>query len=279
VDAAAYRAEHEAWREYRRGRLLAPPDGPLLWIGLWELHAGSNAFGSDSALPIVLPAGLAPAVAGDVRLTGLRARLEPAPHSGLRFANGTPVEGPIELRSDALSDPTTVRLGRLGLRLHESPAGRFWLRVWDEEHDNLRTFEGAPFFPIDLTWRLAARYEPFREPRTFRVADVTGAIQEYAASGALVFRRGDRTFRLTAFAEPEDTRFWIIFEDSTNAGETYPAGRYLLAPLPDSTGWTTLDFNRAYSPPCAFSPFSTCALPPWENRLALAVRAGELHPR
>jgi len=110
------------------------------------------------------------------------------------------------------------------------------------------------------------------------VPDITGGEMEFAVPGALVFRVDGREFRLLAFDEPSEHDLWVLFGDSTNARTTYGAGRYIHVPLPDATGWTVLDFNRAYNPPCAFNGFATCPLPPPENRLRLAVAAGETKP-
>jgi len=277
VDALTYRDQQAAWRAERVERLRTPPGGALLWIGLWALPEGVTVFGADSSLPIVLPPGRSPPVAGRLVRTGMRVTIEPAPGAHIVAPDGTPIVAPRWMRSDADSGTMNLHLGALGLRIHEV-GDRVWLRVWDEDHPERGTFEGAPFYPVDLRWRIAARLEPFSQPRAYPIADMAGGIQEYLAPGKLAFRVDGRVHRLTPFFESGQRRYWILFADSTNAASTYPAGRYLEAPLPDSTGWTTLDFNRAYSPPCAFTSFATCPLPPWENRLDLAVTAGEKKP-
>lgn len=274
IDAATFRAEHDAWREQRRAELITPPGGPLLFIGLWALPGGPTAIGADPSLPVVLPAAQSPPLAARLVRAGPRIRLDPAPGVPFTLADGDTLGGSIELRSDADASPTLLHLGSLGLRIHRV-GNRYWLRVWDEESPSRKTFAGAPFFPVDLAWRVAAKLERFRQPRSYRVADMAGGEQQYAAPGRLAFRVAGRTFRLTPFVEPGETDLWVLFADSTNAAETYPAGRYMLVPPPDATGWTVIDFNRAYSPPCAFTAFATCPLPPPENRLPLAVTAGE----
>jgi len=277
VEGTAFRRQHEAWRAQRREELITPPHGPLLWIGLWPLPEGATVLGADSTLPIVLPPDRSPPVAGRLVRTGMHVVLEPAAGVRIDDADGDSVGGSTWMRTDADSGTTDLHLGSLGLRIHEV-GGRFWLRVWDERHASRTTFQGAPFYPAEPRWRVAARFEPFHGPRTYRIADMAGGVQEYSAPGRLAFRVGGRVHRLTPFLEPGQHRYWILFADSTNASETYPAGRYLQVPLPDSAGWTTIDFNRAYGPPCAFTSFATCPLPPWENRLDLAVTAGELRP-
>jgi len=160
--------------------------------------------------------------------------------------------------------------------LHGEPGtDRLWLRVWDEEHPARDAFRLPASFAPDTAWRVSARFERFREPRGYRVADITGGTLEYRSPGKLVFRIGRREHRLAAFADSTSRDFFVVFWDSTGTATTYEAGRYLRVPLPDADGWTVIDFNRAYNPPCVFTRYSTCALPPRENRLRLAITAGE----
>lgn len=278
MEEAAFRRDRETWRAWRRETLIAS-GGYVLLVGLYELAEGAASFGADSGLPIVLPAAKAPSLAGRLVRSVTHVRLEPA--AGVRMsvvdsaAGNPPVAHALELRTDHDSGgPTDVALGSLRLRIHQV-GERVWLRVWDEDHPLRRTFAGAESYPAELRWRVAARFRPFRSPRHVTVADVSGGEQDYDVPGELVFRVDGQERRLLPFAEPADTALWILFGDSTNARETYGAGRYLYVPLPDSSGWTVIDFNRAYNPPCAFNAFATCPLPPRENRLALAVRAGE----
>lgn len=281
LDDAAHRSEIDAFREQRRAELTGPT-GWLALVALGALPEGASAFGADTSLPVRLPPGRGPALAGRLVRTGDRVWLEPA--AGVRFlrvdsvAGNPPVAGPLDLRPDADSaGPTDLLLGPLRLRIH-AVQGRAWLRGWDEEAAARRSFTGVPAFPVEQRWRLAARFERVRVPRHHRVADVTGGEMEFEVPGELVFRVEGREYRLLAFDEPSEHDLWVLFGDSTNARTTYGAGRYIHVPLPDAAGWTVLDFNRAYNPPCAFNGFATCPLPPRENRLALAVTAGETKP-
>lgn len=269
-------AQFDSWREDRRNRLVQPPAGPVILAGLWELGEGATAMGRDSSLPIVLPAADAPRLAGIVRRSGQDVRFEPASGSGVRLADGTPVTAPRALASDRTDSATVLAVGSLRLRVHGEPGtDRLWLRAWDEAHPARTTFRLPDTYPPDTTWRLAARFEPYAEPREYRVEDVVAGTQAYIASGDLVFRTGGRELRLAASGDSGSTTLFIMFWDSTARSTTYEAGRYVRTPLPDSTGWTVLDFNRAYNPPCVFTPYSTCAFPPRENRLPLAIPAGE----
>ena len=279
VVSADFEADHEAWRSARRDQQVTPPGGPVLWIGLWELPQGETEFGSDPALPIVLNAEDAPSLAGTLRRSGQEVRLEPAPGSGLRIREGEFLSDPLVLGSDRSGEVTTLALGSLGMRIHGEPGtDRLWLRVWDEDLPAREAFELPKYFPIDPTWRVVARFEPYSEPRSLMLADVTSGMIEYQAPGDLVFRKDGREHRLIAVVNPNSSSFFILLRDSTSATVTYPGGRYLRAPFADEEGWTTIDFNRTYNAPCVFTAFSVCALPPRENWLALAVTAGEQVP-
>ncbi|MGQ0813898.1 MAG: DUF1684 domain-containing protein [Gemmatimonadota bacterium] len=267
--------EFEEWRDWRHSRLVMPGSA-ITHVGLWELRSGATALGADSTLPIVLPAAHPPALAGTLRRAGADIRFEPAAGARIRLADGSPVNAPLMMATDRTDSATTLAIGSLRLVVHGEPGtDRLWLRAWDEEHPARENFRLPESYPPDTAWRLAARFEPFEEPRYYRVADITEGTQAYRSPGELVFRTGGREHRLVGFAESNETNFLVMIWDSTARAATYQAGRYLRVPFPDSTGWTVIDFNRAYNPPCVFSPYSTCAFAPSENRLRLAVYAGE----
>ena len=279
VVAADFAADHEEWRSARRDQQVTPPSGPVLWIGLYELPQGETEFGSDPALPIVLSAEDAPPLAGTLRRFGQEVRLEPADGAGLRIRDGESLSGPLVLGSDRSGATTNLKLGSLGMRIHGEPGtDRLWLRVWDEDSPVRETFVLPKYFPVDPAWRVAARFEPYSEPRGLMLADVTSGMIEYQAPGDLVFQKNGREHRLIAVANPNSSSFFILLRDPTSATVTYPGGRYLRVPFADEEGWTIIDFNRTYNAPCVFTAFSVCALPPRENWLALAVTAGEQAP-
>ena len=282
VAAEALAAEHEDWRVYRQGRLVEPPGGAVIWIGLWELHEGEVQFGSDPSLPVALPEEDSPPVAGTLRRTGDEVILEPAPGADLRVRGedgDALVTGPLTLRNDRADDPTWLALGSLGLRVHaEMGTDRLWLRAWDEDSPKRETFRLPPFYPVEPAWRMAARMDPYAEPRAMPLADVTDGTVANVAQGELVFRIEDREHRLVAFATEKSKDYFVMLWDSTATVDTYPGGRYMKVPFPDEDGWTVVDFNRAYNPPCVFTPYSVCSLPPRESRLDVAVTAGEKVP-
>ncbi len=273
-----FTTEFHGWRDYRRSRLVVPGSGPVTWVGLWELHAGAAAVGADSTLPIVLSAADSPHLVGTLHRAGDVVRFDPALGAPIHLAdsNHTAVIASLVLKSDRTDSATVLAVGSLRMRVHGEPGtDRLWLRVWDEEHPARDAFTLPESYAPDTMWRIAARFERFKQARESRVADIVGGTQAFRATGALGFRVAGKAQRLTAFADSTSQAFFVMFWDSTAATTTYEGGRYLRVEFPDSTGWTVVDFNRGYNPPCVFTPYSTCALPPRENRLPLAVTAGE----
>lgn len=279
VDEVVLHAEHEQWREERRESLVDSAGGAVLWSGLWELAEGPVQFGSDSSLAIVLPAKDAPALAGTLHRTGDQVRLLPVPGGGVGLRDGTPVTAPLLLENDRADSTTVLSLGSLGMRIHaERGTPRLWLRAWDTDSPLRQSFQLPAYYPVRNDWRVAARLDRYPEPRTFDLADVTDGTVQNISPGELTFRTADRLHRLVAFATENSRNYFVMLWDSTALSATYQGGRYMRVPLADEDGWTVIDFNRAYNPPCVFTPYSVCSLPPPGSRLALAVEAGEKRP-
>jgi uncharacterized protein (DUF1684 family) len=264
---AAHRAEIEAWRAARVER-LKQPEGWLSLVGLHWLAEGSQTVGRAPDNDVVLAVG--PDRLGTLTLADRRVRLALADGVDARIGDTDAREG--DLVADSAGTPTVVRFGRASFVLIER-SGRFGLRVRDPEAPTRTGFVGIDHYPIDPAWRIEARFEPHPEGRTIEIASVINTLEPMANPGALVFEFGGKTHRLEAIDDGSGQLF-LIFADRTNGRETYGPGRFLYAAMPED-GRTTLDFNRAYNPPCAFNAYSTCPLPPPENRLDLAVTAGE----
>ena len=266
----AYVAEVEAWHRERLAS-LARPDGWLSLAGLYWLEEGDNTFGSEATNDLVSPEGT-PDRIGTFELANGVVRFQAAPAVEVRTA-GDPVVDRV-LATDAAGAPTVLELGRW--RWHVIRRGaRYGIRLKDLEHPRRLSFAGVERFPVDPTWRVSARLERYDPPRTIAVPNVLGTVTEQASPGALAFQVDGAQYRLDALGRPGDDEWWLIFADATSGQSTYGGGRFLWVPAPDSSGATIIDFNRAYNPPCAFSPFATCPLPPARNRLAVAVEAGE----
>jgi uncharacterized protein (DUF1684 family) len=268
---ASYEQELEQWKA-KRLESLKSEEGWLSLIGLFWLKEGENYFGSDPAGEIVLPEGKAPARAGTLRLAGGRVTLEAQPGSGIK-SGGRDVST-LELESDENGKPTMLELGSLSFNVVKR-GGKLGLRVRDRENPARAEFKGTEYYPADRKWVVSARFEPYEPPKKVPILNVLGMETEETAPGVLAFESGGREYRLQALKEQGNEQFFIIFADQTSGKETYGAGRYLYADPPDAERRVTLDFNRAYSPPCAFTRYATCPLPPPENRLALRVEAGE----
>lgn len=269
----SHRLEVERWRA-ARGASLRRPTGWLTLIGLWWLRDGDNVVGSDPSSDVLLPAGRAPEVVGIIEVEGGVVTFLPHPGSGVT-REGHPVTTRITLKDDAGGRrPTMLRVGPIAFHLIDRE-GEKAVRVRDTGSPALTTFEGMTYFPIDPSWRLAARFEAFDPPKSALVPNVLGRAETYLTPGRLAFDVGGEHYQLDAFREAGGDDLFVVFGDATNGLETYGGGRYLHAPLPDADGRVTLDFNRAYNPPCVFTPFATCVLPPPQNRLPLRIEAGE----
>ncbi len=252
--ASSYQTEIAEWRRAREARLKAE-DGWLTVAGLFWLHDGANRFGRDASNDIVLPDG--PPHAGVFEL-----------HAGkvkAAAANGA-------TREIAPDSDDFLAIGRLKLFVIRR-GDRFGIRMKDPDSQARRDFHGIPYFPVDERWRMTARF--VSEPHKIPILNVLGQTEMSECPGYAVFRLDGHEYRLyPILEEPGAKELFYIFRDLTTGKETYPAGRFLYSDLPRD-GRVTLDFNKAYNPPCAFTDFATCPLPPKENRLPVRIEAGE----
>ena len=270
ADPPEHRQEIERWRARRLERLKSP-EGWLTLVGLFWLEPGKNAVGSDPGNRVALPAGKAAPFLGTLDCSGEAVTFHAAPAAGVTSA-GQPVTT-LALRSDRDGDPTPLSVGTLTFYLI-SRGDRLGVRVKDSDSEPRRGFHGLDYFPIDPRWRVEARFEPYAPPKKVAVPNILGSVDPEDCPGALVFTLDGKTYRLDPVLERGETDLFVIFGDRTNGTDTYGAGRFLYAPPPVG-GRTVLDFNKAYNPPCVFTPYATCPLPPPENRLAIRVEAGE----
>jgi uncharacterized protein len=267
----AYDEEITRWRAARLARLRRP-DGWLSLTGLGWLHQGDNPVGSDPSSDVVLPRDEAPVRAGSIRLDGERARFDAEPGAAVTH-HGTPVDS-IPLADDATGAPTVLEIGALSLFVIRRE-GQLGVRIRDSESAALRSFAGIDTYPIDARWRIETRFEAYEPPRTAQVPTVLGNTETYLVPGALAFEVDGETYRLDAFLEDEESDLFIVFGDRTNGGETFGGGRFMYTKPADERGVVVLDFNKAYNPPCVFTPYATCPLPAPQNRLPIRIEAGE----
>ena len=270
--------EVATWKKTRFERLQRP-DGWLTLVGLGWLKEGDNSIGSDPKSAVHLPAGKAPARLGTLRLsgTGTQRKLEFLAEKGVAVTHeGAPVTT-LALIADADAkagdEPTLLAHGSLSFFAIRR-GDRLGVRVKDSEAPTLKAFHGLDYFPLDRKWRIEARFEAAAVAREIPIPNALGFDEPILSPGYVVFEVGGQEHRLLALDDTGDGRLFLVFGDQTNGRETYGGGRFLYTDPPQD-GKVVLEFNRSYNPPCVFTPYATCPLPPRENRLPLRIEAGE----
>jgi uncharacterized protein (DUF1684 family) len=267
-------ASIKQWRVERLTNLTSET-GWLTLTGLFWLQPGDNSFGRTSSNKLVLDH---PDLGERLGVFSLRQGklLFSADASAKVTVNNKPVSR-IELVPDTDGDATTLSVGSLRIFAIKR-VNNLGLRVRDVARPARTAFQGLDYFPISTNWLIDARFDAYKPHKRIPVVNVLGMTDQMESPGALVFNKDGRQWRLDTLLEAAtDTELFVMFTDKTSAHETYGAGRYLYVPLAKA-GRVTVDFNKAYNPPCAFTEFATCALPPKQNRLQLAVTAGEKKP-
>lgn len=266
-----YAAQVEQARAARVAE-LRQPDGYLSLIASGWLEPGANTLGTAADNRIVLPQG--PAHLGTLWLgqDGV-VRLQTAPDQHVQV-DGQPRQQVVMATqgADGKQRPTRAYVGQAYLYVIENGDQR-GLRMKDNHADTRVHFAGLSYFPIDPSWRIRARWEPYATPHALNLAYATGAESASPAPGRAVFERDGRRYALTPIEE--DGRLFFVFSDRTAGKLTYGGARFLYAAMPVH-GEVVLDFNLAQNPPCAITPHVVCPLAPADNRLPIEVRAGEL---
>ncbi len=266
---SAYVKQIEAWRQDRVEHLRAP-HGWLSLVALDWLKDGRNTLGSAKDNDIVL--AKAPAHLGTIVLDHDKAAIALDKDSGATI-DGKPVREAV-LLDDSHDKPTTVSFGTVGFYLVQR-GDKYGLRVKDTDAPTRTHFAGIDYFPIDENWRIVAKWEAYNPPHEVEEPNILGQVDKVVVPGAAVFERDGKSYRLEPVIEtPGDTNLFLTFGDRTNGHETYGASRMLYTD-PPRDGKIVIDFNKAYNPPCAFTPYATCPLPTAQNRLKLRVTAGE----
>jgi len=266
-----------ATRTWHEGRLqrLQSDDGWLTLVGLGWLKEGQNPAGSDGKAAVVFPEG-APARVGTFTRSGVRVSFQPAPGVAVTRGGKPFTGGAVTTDEEGHAEPDVLEVGRLRFQVIVR-GDQVGVRIKDPEARARKEFKGIPTYPPSARWRLTARWEPSNPPTEIAVPNVLGQVERSPSPGTAVFTVDGKEYRLTPVLEEGSPDLFFVFADETNRTETYGAGRFLYA-APAKDGTVILDFNRAYNPPCAFSAFATCPLPPRQNRLALRVDAGEKRP-
>jgi len=271
LDAAEYEQEIMDWRKGRLDRLLAPT-GYLNQIGLHWLEPGTYSIGSDPDSDIVVPATAAARI-GEFRVDKGVVRLVVEDGVGV-LADGQPVSD-IVIPADVTGKGFLVSHASLAWSVIER-GGKLAIRVRDYEHPFVATFGPLPYYDVDPALRVVSIFRKYDEPRAITVDTVIEGFQQFPMSpGVVEFEIDGQTYDLEVQSSANN-RLFIVFGDQTSGRETYGAGRFIYLDDPGVDGGeTTLDFNQAYSPPCAFNDFSTCPVASPRNRLAVRVTAGE----
>ncbi len=265
----AYKVAIDSWHKNR----VVDLQGSAGWLnvaGLFWLKEGINTFGSGQVNSFTFPEGKIAEKAGSFFLRQGKVTMRVAPGVDIMI-DGKSVS------SAEIFNPDSTR------SVKASSGSLEWIvikrdlkhgiRLRDFANPELEKFRGINRYEVDITWQMNARVEK-TEGRTISITNVLGQTTEQPAPGTLVFSIKGEEYRLDALDEGGDELF-IIFGDATNAFETYGAGRYLYVKKPDASNMTVIDFNKAYNPPCAFTEFATCPLPPRQNVLLISVLAGE----
>lgn len=265
---SSYEQAVDSWHSKRIESLKAE-NGWLNLVGLFWLEEGKNTFGSDKQNNLVFPTGSIAAQAGYFERKGSTVKLVVA--NGVNIAiNGKPIKEAIVFHPDSLRTPTVVA-GNLKWTIIKRD-NKIGIRLRDVKSPAVAAFKGIERFAVDSTWKIEATLQPAPKA-SIAITNVLGQTNEQQSPGKLLFTINGKQYSLDALEEGNE--LFIIFGDATSGKTTYPAGRFLYATKPDANGKTILDFNKAYNPPCAFTDFATCPLPPKQNILPIAITAGE----
>ena len=269
LDHAAYDAEVLEWRAGRLERLLKPT-GYLTQIGLHWLEEGTYTIGSDPDSDIVVPQTAAAAI-GEFRVGPDGVRL--VVNDDVEVLQGDLPVSDLIMGADTSDNPVLVSHRSLAWSVIER-AGKLAVRIRDYEHPFVKTFGPLPYYDIDTGMRVVARLDHYEEPRTVAVNTVIEGFQQFpVAPGVASFEMDGQTFKLEPTISGD--MLFFVFGDDTNRDATYGAGRFLYTEMPGEDGTFILDFNKSYSPPCAFNDFSTCPVASPRNRLPVRIEAGE----
>lgn len=280
-----------AWQEWQQARwqALSAPDGWPGLIGLFWLTPGRNTVGSAPGSAVLLPSG--PPLLGCIDWSGNVLNWQAAGDAVVNVSEPADVqesgvseiflqaqgssEGPIRLRSDAGGTPSLLGYGALRFFVIERD-GRLAVRVRDLDWADRQPLAPLDYFPFSADWIVSARWESLPASRIIEVPDVTGELKAVSVTHLARFEHAGQAVELLPLSSDREGVFFV-FRDTTSGRLSYGGGRFLKAG-PPADGFIRLDFNRAFNPPCAFSPFATCPLPPPENWLRFAVEAGEKRP-
>jgi len=270
---ASYQKEIDSWRVERETNLKK--DGSWLTVaGLYWLREGESSVGAASENDFVLPEGTAPAFVGTFAYEAGKVSFRA--HEGVTVVQKGKGEKPVSTANLEPGEKNAIALGNLSMWVHLS-GPRLAIRLRDLESPIRKEFTGLQWFPVDAAYRVTGKFTPHPEPKDVEILNMLGDIERYQSPGVVDFVLQGQAIRMEPVLNSEGL-LWFIFKDGTSGKETYPAARFLQAGQPKD-GSVVVDFNKAYNPPCAFNPYTTCPMPPKENRLKVRVEAGEKYKK
>ncbi|MDD1444096.1 DUF1684 domain-containing protein [Dolichospermum sp. ST_sed3] len=265
-----YVKEINEWDAKRVNRLKSD-DGWLNLVGRFWLKQGESTFGSAKDNDIVVESSKLPEHIGSFFFADTVVTFK-AKDDVEVLHNGKPVKE-IVLIDDQKKDITVLQIGSIKFNLIVRDT-LYGIRFRDLNSELAKNFKGVERFPIDESWKIKAKFEVYNPVKEIDVPNVLGQISKEKCPGAVVFERDGKTHRIDAVDEGGD-RLFLIIADQTSGEETYGGGRFMYVNKPDSAGTILLDFNKAYNPPCVFTKYATCPMPPPQNYLKLRIDAGE----
>lgn len=272
IDLIAYENEINAWHANRVATQLVGDNGWLNLAGLYWLKEGFNTFGSDPANDVVFSEGKMVPNAGTFVVQQGKVTMEV--NEGVEIMKDS-----IRVNHEVIHIPDSsfypvMSYGTLEWLVIDR-SGKLGVRVRDLESEAVKNFTGVERYPIDPKWRVEAAFEKYEPIKHIPITNIIGQTYQSPCPGALVFTIDGVEYRLDAIDDGTEGEYYILFGDKTNETETYPSGRYMYVKYPDGDGKVIVDFNKSYNPPCAFTEFATCPLPPKQNGLDLTITAGE----
>jgi len=264
----SFQEDMNEWK-LKRINALKEDNGWLNLTGLYWLKPGKNNFGSDNTNDLMYQHPEMPKHAGYFILENHQVNWVSAENVKTKIKDSLITQALLYEEGKPLAP--LVALGSLRWNIIQRD-DKIGIRLRDLNSSKVKSFKGCERYKDDSTWRLTARFEKKKENKLL-ITNVLGQTNLQASPGTLLFRIAGKEYQLDALVEGQE--LFILFGDATSGKGTYPAGRFLYADLPDQNGNTIIDFNKAYNPPCAFTIYATCPLPPKQNILPIAITAGE----
>ena len=264
-----YISEIENWRTNRVNNLISA-NGWTALAGLFWLENGENTFVSNKENKVIFPKK-APQRMGTFHLENDSVQVKIYPDIDVKCKDS--LVSQMGLVADIYGNPTILNHQSLNWNLIKR-GEKYGIRLRDTLHENRQNFKGIEYFPIDKNWKLEATFEPYKGGKDMKFKNVLDMEVDQKIEGRLIFNTARKQYALDVLdGGPED--FFVIFADETTGNDTYGGGRYMYSPRPKNGNKTFIDFNKAYTPPCGFTDFATCLLPPSQNRLSISITAGE----